>query len=161
MIRTRIGLWMLAALAAGLLGSSAQAQTFKPFTDVATVCPECWAQRYDHIALKGGQVVYARVLAENPAFYVLERFGELRAVGRDKVERIERHEALTAEQQASVRDQILFLDGSVLVGQITQEFQDTGWYQLEYGRYVHLASQTQISLVFKAGKEIFHAPPAK
>ena len=90
MIRTRIGLWMLAALAAGLLGSSAQAQTFKPFTDVATVCPECWAQRYDHIALKGGQVVYARVLAENPAFYVLERFGELRAVGRDKVERMTR-----------------------------------------------------------------------
>src|SRR5258708_1907813 len=119
-----MGMWRRPAAVAGLLlvlgaPQTGWAQKFMPFTPVTSVCPTCTTgPQYDRIVLVGGSELRARVVAENDRFFVLEKFGELRAAGRDQVQTIEKNPSV--ERPTTYGDQILFRDGIVVAGAPTR-----------------------------------------
>ena len=152
----------LSAVALVLTGlavtASAQAQDFKPFDNVTSVCPKCPAYGLDKITLKDGQEINALIVAENPMFYVLRRYGEFRAVGKDKVDKIEK--SADAAREPGHEDQILMKDGLVVSGKIVREREDTGMYEIQIapGKMSMFLYKSLIQVVFKSGKQVFAAP---
>lgn len=138
--------------------TQARAQELKPFTVVKEFCPECPRNDLDKIKLKGGQTVLAVVVGDNSAFYVLEKYGELRAVGRDKVDSIER--SSTASRETGHEDQILLKDGKVFSGKIVKERETNGLFEIQVPphKIILRAYKPVIASVFKAGKQYY--PPA-
>jgi hypothetical protein len=145
--------------AAALTVSAASAQTFKPFSEASSHCPDCMKDRYDGVRWKTGEVVYARVVAENPAFYVLERFGELRAVARDAVAGIDRKIAQNEASKAANRDQVLLLNGVVFSG-VVSGGEGVDYYKMVVapGGYSHQIQKSMIALLFVAGEEKLRSP---
>ena len=142
----------------GLTASAtAQAQEFKPFGNVTNVCPKCPVSGLDKIQLKDGTEIYALIVAENPMFYVLRKYGELRAVGKDKVAKIEK--SPEAAREAGHDDQILMKSGLVASGKIVREREDTGMYEIQIppGKTSMFIYRPLIQVVFKAGKQVFPA----
>ena len=151
---------LLGLVVVGVAPGTSRAQELKAFSEVKDVCPTCPQHQFDRVKLKKGTEVMARIVAENPAFYVLERFGELRAVGRDQVDGVERLVAQTmAEHDANV-DQILFKDNTVLCGKITVDNDEFKYYAIMVppGNMLHYGFKNQVQLAFKSGKEVFRAP---
>jgi hypothetical protein len=144
-------------IAAVVVGSptEAPAQELKPFSNVQSVGPSK-VPAYDKIVLKGGKEIQARVQAENPMFYVLERFGEYRAVGRDKVASIER--SSEAKREDGHQDQILCKNGHVLTGKILSERAD-GMYEVKQPNQAvsQAVWKSEIVVIFKKGKQVFPA----
>jgi hypothetical protein len=145
-------------LAAALTASAASAQTFKPFSDVSN-CPACLKDRFDNVKLKNSNVIYANVVAENPLFYVLERFGERRAVARDDVSNIKRNVTQSDESRAQNRDQVLLLDGIVLSG-ILGDGQSSEYYRMVMapGAFTYEIPKNTIALIFVSGVEKYRSP---
>ena len=139
--------------------SMAAAQEFKPFTPVKNVCPTCPQKGYDRIELKDGQVIEAVVFAENPAYYVLGKHGELRAEARDKVSKIDR--SADAVRQEGHEDQILLKNGVVFSGKIVNEHEKNGMFEIRIPtlRPTVYAYKSQIVNVYKAGKLHYPAKP--
>jgi hypothetical protein len=153
----------LAAGLAGLFAVAAQAgaQELRPFAEVPNVCPACDSERYDTITLKNGQVVRAWVLTENSMFYVLEKLGQQRAVGKSEVSNIELSRLRSDAERKALRDaypdQVLLRDGHVVAGVIQDVKDSTGLYKIEIPdtKSLHLLYKAQISHVFRGGKEIY------
>ena len=144
-----------------LAGSGvAAAQDFKPFIQVENVCPKCPLLGYDHIKLKDGQEIDAVIVAENPMFYVITRHSELRAVGRDKVDTIDR--SSDARREPGHEDQILLKSGLVFSGKIVREREDTGMYEIQIppGKKSIFAYKPLIAVVFKGGTQVWPAAAA-
>lgn len=144
-----------------LLSANAQAQEFKPFTPVKNVCPTCKMDWLDHITFKDGKEVDALVVAENPAFYVLERNHELRPVGRQFVTNIRKSDS--AKREIGYGDQILFKDGIVFIGHIVREREDTGMFEIKRpdSPVSMFGYRSVIASVYKEGKLYWSATPAK
>jgi hypothetical protein len=134
---------------------SAHAQEFKPFTEVKSVCPQC-PTKYSTIELSGGEEIQANIIAENPTFYVLEKFNEQRAVGKDKVKEVKRSTEKRTDA-ALFADQILLKNGDVLAGQINEIVTATGYYKMMIGDLMHFVSREQVRLVYKGGREEYRA----
>ena len=149
--------WILGAFALASLSclgaTPANAQAFRPFDAVPSVCPTCPTAGYDRVHLKDGQVVEAVVVAENSAFYVLRKFWELRPVGRDQVASIEH--SPTAVRESGHEDQILLQSGLVLSGKIVNEFPETGFLEMQMpGIEQHaFAQRPLIAAIYKDGQE--------
>ncbi len=134
------------------------AQPLRPFDAVQDVCPRCPTTGYDRITLVGGLEMEAVVLAENQSFYVLEKYGELRTLDREKVERIDR--ASPAAAGPGYEDQVLLKNGIVLAGRIVQEYPLTGYLELQVP---NVASHTFLAkpalrAVYRAGVQSYTAP---
>ena len=146
---------VLAALVASPL--VARAQDFRPFSPVQTVGTSTLP--YDKIVLKdGNKEIAAHLVAENPMFYVLERFGEYRAVGKDKVASITKNDKCVRE--TGHVDQVLLKNGHVLTGKIVQERAD-GMVEVKQvnGRTSLFAWKGKaIAVIFMAGKQVYPAP---
>ena len=139
---------------AGICTSAAvHAQTFRPFTPVDNVCPTCkTGPQFDRILLQNGTEVRARVLAQNDAFYVLEKYGELRAVGRDQVKSVD---LAGGDRPAGFPDQILFKDGIVIAGTLRDNL-NTDWFDIIYPpNELHKAYKPAIASVYRGGKLVF------
>jgi len=138
--------------------SAGKAQTFKPFDDVTSVCPTCHDPSYDKVTLKSGQVVEAVVVAENPMFYVLARFGEMRAVGRDQVTKVER--SSNAVRPPGHVDQLLCKDGFVLSGKVVKDNASSGYVEFaSVGVKEHmLVLKSLVQAIFESGKAYYSAP---
>jgi len=153
---TRVALMMAGLLAWAVPG---RAQSLRPFSAVKSACPACDPGR-DRVLLKGGETVQAWVVADNGTFFVLERFGELRALGHDQVESVTLSTARTEEQRAELRekhrDQVLLDDGEVYSGVVVEENAERGWYRLKSGsdEMEHLLFRARVVRVFKGGAEI-------
>jgi hypothetical protein len=153
-----------AAIVAGFIAIvlSARAgwsQQLIPFTPVSSVCPTCTTgPKYDRIVLRDGSDAKARVIAENERFYVLEKFGELRAVGRDQVRTVEKNPAV--ERPSGLPDQILFRDGIVLAGTLKSAKDDAEPFEMvePISGTTVLGYRAAISLVYRAGKLLYAAP---
>ena len=126
---------------------------------MAGICMFTPVAQADKITLKDGQEIVALVVAENPMFYVLRKYGEFRAVGKDKVEKIDR--SPDAAREAGHEDQILLKDGLVVSGKIVREREDTGMYEIQIapGKTSMFVYRPLIQVVFKAGKQDY--PPVK
>jgi hypothetical protein len=137
----------------------AQAQEWRPFNEPKGSCPTCGQKEFDHLKLKNGVEVYARIINESPSFYVLDRYGEQRALGRDQVESIERRITLTQDDRESFSDAILFKDNSVLCGKISEDNNEFKFYKIVVppSNYTHIAFKSQAVLAYQNGKEIYRA----
>ncbi|MBN1959842.1 MAG: hypothetical protein JW841_02745 [Deltaproteobacteria bacterium] len=138
-----------------LLSNVANAQEFKPFAVVKEACPECPRPDLDKIKLKNGQTVLAVIVAENSAFYVVQKYSELRAIGRDQVDDIERSE--TAIREKGYDDQILLKNGQVFSGKILKENAANGMFEIQVPPYktILYIYKPVITSVFKAGKQSY------
>ena len=136
------------------------AQALTPFTHADDVCERCTGgPPYDLIQLKTGQDVRARVLAENEAFFVLERLGELRAVGRDQVQNITRNQAV--QRPTGYGDQILLKDSIVLAGTIDGAISnDADHFEITVPKTptpLHKAERATVAAIYRAGKRVYVA----
>lgn len=97
------------------------------------------------------------MLAENEAFYVFERFGEERAVGRDQVQTIVKNPAVT--HPTGFGDQILLVDGIVLAGTLDGDPpQDAQSFAINIpGSSVHHAERPTVAAIYRAGKKVYTA----
>jgi hypothetical protein len=153
-------LWVTSAIALGLVldpTSAAWGQAYKPFTPVTSVCPSCTTgPQYDRIVLRNGIEIRARLIAENEVFYVLEKFGELRAVGRAEVATIEKNR--NVERPAGFQDQILFKDGIVFAGALTESHGgDAFEIIIPPSTTPAIAPRAAVAYVYRAGKAVFVA----
>jgi len=145
---------VLAAVVAAPL--AAQAQDLRPFSVVQTVGVSTLP--WDKIVLKDGKEVSAKVVAENPMFYVLERFGEYRAVGKDKVASITKNDKCVRE--TGHVDQVLLKNGHILTGKIVQERGDGMVEVKQVNGHASLFAwkEKTIAVIFKDGKQVYPAP---
>ena len=111
---------LLTSLVAPHATASARDYSFRPFTDLGSVCPTCPPPAGDVVALKSGQKLHGTVIAVNSAFYTLARFGEVRTIGRGEVAKVT---WLRGSQPSGIDklDQIIFKNGDVLTGRITPQ----------------------------------------
>ncbi|MGM0557487.1 MAG: hypothetical protein ACQEVA_13975 [Myxococcota bacterium] len=104
----------------GLFSSTATAQEFEPFSQVENVCPDCEQSKADVVEMSNGDAIRGTVVAENTDFYVIVRYGEVRAVPRSDVQAIE-WAGGNKPSGLMKKHQILLKNGHVLSGTITEE----------------------------------------
>jgi hypothetical protein len=104
---------ILLLLAAPLAG-------FADFTEVQSVCPTCEHPTKDIVVLKSGATVWCNVVAENDDYWVLERFGELRAAFKSEVSSVRWGHGRSASSLEPA-DQILLTNDVVYNGTVQGE----------------------------------------
>ena len=137
--------------------STARAQEFKPFGNVTSVCPKCPAYGLDKIQLKDGQEIAALIVAENPLFIVVRRYGEFRAIGRNQITSIQK--SSDAGREADHDDQVLMKDGLVVSGKIVREREETGMLEIQIppNKSSMIIYRSLVQAIFKSGKQVYSA----
>lgn len=132
----------------------ARSQSLIPFSDVHSVCTtSCTGgPEYDRLVLKTGTELRARVVSENDRFAVLEKFGELRALGRDQIQTLEKN---PRTERGNYPDAILVNSGVVLAGTLKSAQNDAEPFELTSGGSTEVAFKNAISAVYRGGKLVF------
>jgi hypothetical protein len=124
---------------------------FTPFTPVRNVCPRCSGPKTDVVKLTSGATLACTVVAQNDTYYVVSKFGELRALGK--------HETISIKwasggggPKPGVGDQVLLRNGVVLNGSVVDE-QAGRYLVVQVGSSRHVVWFSQIQSLHKAGKE--------
>ena len=146
---------IVGVLACGAVSTHAaigKAQSFRPFDDVTSNCAKCPIPGADKLTLKDGQVVDAIIVAENPNFYVLAKFGELRAIGLDQVAKLERNPK--ADRGKGHVDVLLTKGNLVVSGQLISDDASTGYVEFaSVGVATHMRIlKSMVAVIFKSGK---------
>jgi len=122
---------------------------FTPFTRVVNVCPRCKAAKTDVIVLSNGFKVAGDVVAQNTEYYVVDRYGEYRAVTKSEATKVEWKDK-GGPANLGTGDQILLKNGVVLHGAITQE-KSGRYFIIQVGTLNHVVWHSQIKSVHKGG----------
>ncbi|MFU8803363.1 MAG: hypothetical protein ACNA8W_06105 [Bradymonadaceae bacterium] len=138
-----------------LVATSVAAQdfSFRPFSDVTNVCPTCEAPASDVLELRNGNEVRATVVAINPSFYTVVRFGEVRTVPTGDVQNV-KWEKGSQPGGLDNLDQIVLKNGHVLTGSIVVNNETPAYYQIKssYMEYTYTVFKSQAAKVFEKGK---------
>jgi hypothetical protein len=129
---------------------------FKKFTHVDDVCPTCTTGPvFDHIQLRGGDEIRGRIVAENEAFYVVERFGEWRAVDKGQIANLVRTPGSTLA--AGLTDQILLKDDTVIAGTIDGDVSNAveSFTINVPGTPIHHEARATVAAVYRNGKKVY------
>jgi len=131
---------------------------FRPFTPVKNVCPTCKVTNFDQVVLLNGAKVRCNVVAQNDDHYVVELFGEYRAVKKSEVSSVEWKNK--APRKLPLGDQVILKTGLVLHGTIADE-QTGRYFTVTVGTLKHVVWVSQIDSVYKNGKKYTFAttPP--
>lgn len=141
---------VLASLLAPASSALASEFAFRPFTDFSSVCPQCEPPPGDVLTFKDGRTVRGRVVAMNPAFYTLERLGEVRMAARDEVQSVQwRQGRQTADLEGL--DQIVLNNGHVLTGNIINETPDGRVLTSPMFNQTYRVTVSETAAVFKEG----------
>ena len=128
---------------------------FVPFTRVTSVCPECPEPKTDVLVLENGFKVQGNVVARNRGFYVVERYGEYRAVARKNVASVKWKRGKPPAGRGT-GTQVLLKDNVVLHGVIASA--KAGRYLvIETGPHKHVVWLSQIQAIYRAGAP--YTPP--
>ena len=139
-------LFIIASLTAALMLCG-----FTSFTPVKNICPTCpKTQKVDVVLLTTGLRLECSVLARNNDYYVLERYGELRAALKSEVKSIE-WKNKTAPPNLTVGDQILTTNNVVYHGTVTGE-QKGRYFEIKVGTRKHLVWYSQVKSVHRGGQ---------
>lgn len=126
--------WLAAGLAAltafGLSTQVTAAVDFEPFSEVESVCPDCEKPDMDTVELSSGEEIRCNIVAANGDFWVVERYGEVRAIPDSRVTSKSYAEGSPPSDLRS-QDQIVLKNGHVLTGSIVDESDKPGHYQLK------------------------------
>lgn len=129
---------------------------FLPFTGVNNVCPRCPTPKLDVLVLTDGQRIAGQVISQTPDHYVVERFGEHRAVAKEAVATVEWRKKGRTKRSPRL-DVVVMKNGLALCGKIISE--DKGRYFIvRSGRVELVAWQNMIESVYKAGRPYPLAP---
>jgi hypothetical protein len=141
--------WVIVVCA---IASPASAIDFKPFTDVENVCPDCSSSPFDTVTLQDGSEIRANIVAENSDFFVLERFGEVRAISHDRVESTSWADGRPSN--LNKQDQIVLQNGHVFTGTIVDRSDKPGHMQLDssIGETSYVVFETEIEALYRQGK---------
>ena len=147
---TTIVAFVLASVLAPASSALASDFSFKPFTDLSSVCPKCEPPPGDVLTFKDGRTVHGRVVAMNPSFYTLERFGEVRMAARDEVQSVQWRQG---RQTASLEglDQIVLNNGHVLTGTIVSEASDDRVLKSTIINQTYRVAVSETAAIFKKG----------
>lgn len=150
----------LAFASIGLVSSTAAAQDFKPFTKVENVCPDCEQPRADIIELSSGDSIRGTVVAENTDFYVVVRYGEVRAVPRSDVQAIE-WAGGNKPSGLMNKDQILLPNGHVLSGTITEEKDEPALFKIKssFNQQTFVVFKKVVKTAYKDGQAYSFSMP--
>jgi hypothetical protein len=135
---------------------------FREFTK--GMCGDCElpAGYGDVLSLAGGVQVKGRIIAENDSYYVVERFGEVRAVGKRTVSKTT-FAAGSKPTGLNRGDHILLDNGHVIVGKIVAEKDKPGLFKVESrlgGGATITVFKHVVASVHKEGKRFeFEKPP--
>jgi hypothetical protein len=122
---------------------------FTPFTQVQNVCPDCPKAKSDVVELNTGLKIRCTVAGQNQDYYILDRFGEYRAVAKTEVKNITwKEEGGLAKLGAG--DQIITKNNIVYHGAIVQE-QPGRYFVIHVGDLKHSIWHSQIKSVYKGG----------
>lgn len=143
-VRRKI-LFIVASLSAALMLCG-----FTSFTPVRNVCPKCpKTRKADVVVLNTGMRVECSVLAQNNDYYVLQRYGELRAALKSEVKTVE-WQNKTPSANLTVGDQILTTNNVVYHGTVTGE-QKGRYFEIQVGTLKHLVWYSQVKSVHRGG----------
>jgi hypothetical protein len=136
-----------------ILPWTATAVEFKPFTSVQNVCPDCDTVSWDVVTLTDDTKVEANVIAENVDFLVVEKYGEIRAIPHDQIKStnwVDDREPSGLKEG----DQIVLNNGTILSGNITDESEKPGHFQLKssVGGSSFTVFKTQVDALYRDGK---------
>jgi hypothetical protein len=124
---------------------------FTPFTEVRNVCPRCPGPEADRVVLKSGAELACKVVAQNVDSYIVERFGELRAVNKQQVASLKLREQVKVDESA---DQVVLKSGVVFSGRLVDE--DKGrFFVVEMAGRRYVAWISTVRAVYKAGERHF------
>ncbi len=142
----------VATLCAG--ATTAHAATFVPFSKVKDVCPECPKRSTDVVTLQNNTELRVRVVAENSSFYVIERYGEVRALPKAMIMSVEWANG-SKQSGLSTQDQIVLNNGLVITGSIVEEKDKPGYYRIQSStnNQTVVVFANQAAEVYKAGSK--------
>lgn len=127
--RTIAALGVVVSLMA-MAGTAAAQVSYEPFSEVENVCPDCEKPAADEIALDSGETIRGTIVAKNEDFLVVERYGEVQAIPNDKVKSMSFEDGSRPSKLES-QDQIVLPNGHVLTGEIVDQSDKPGHFQLE------------------------------
>lgn len=133
---------------------SAEAAAYTPFTVVNNVCPSCTQPKSDVATMSDGSKISGQIIGENNAFYVMFRFGEVRALAKNEVQAIEFANGVKPSNLSS-GDQIVLKNGHVLNGSITEDKESPALFQLKAsnGDMTFVVFKSEVSKVYRSGLE--------
>ena len=109
---------------------------------------------HPYIELNDGQTIRAKVVAENNAFYVIERFNEVRSVPLDSIKSVEWADG---SRPANLRgqDQLLLENGHVISGTITDEKDEPAYFQVKssISDFTYVVFKAEVKKAYKGGAE--------
>jgi hypothetical protein len=130
---------------------------FTNFGEVSDVCPACGKPTKDVVVLKSIGPVWCNVIAENDDYYVVERFGEVRAALKSEVESVRWGSGRSATSLEKA-DQILLKNNLVYNGQILSE--DPGrFFTMQCPNFKQTPWVNMVKSVHKAGQPYAFAAP--
>lgn len=140
-------------LVAFVTTAQAQDYSFKAFSDVKSVCPQCEPPASDVVKLRNGSEVRATIIAVNPVFYTVSRYGEVRTIPSSDVQSVE-WEKGSKPAGIDALDQIVLKNGHVLTGTIVLTNEKPAYYQLKSSTldYTYTVFEPQAVKVFKKGQ---------
>jgi hypothetical protein len=108
------------------------------------------------VTLASGQRIPCSVMAQNSNYYVISRYGELRALEKSEVTAV-KWKNPTEAQSLGTGDQILTKTGVVLHGAILDQ-QQGRYFIIQVGAFKHTVWSSQIQSVHKAGQPFAFGP---
>ncbi|MEC9442663.1 MAG: hypothetical protein VYE40_16335 [Myxococcota bacterium] len=148
-------MFVLATVTAMFIAGPAMAVSFQPFTKVTDVCPTCPKRATDTVTLNSSTKISAKVVAENDDFFVLFRYGEIRAVPKGSVQSVEWANG-SAPAGLTSQDQIVLRNNHVLTGSIIEENTDRGFYRMQssVNKQTFVVFANSAESVYKAGRKV-------
>lgn len=122
---------------------------FTPFTRVTNVCPKCPLAKTDVLVLSNGFKVVGNVVAQNSDYYVVDRYGEYRAITKGETASVKWKDQ-GGPANLGTGDQLLLKNGVVLHGAITTE-KPGRYFLIQVGTLSHVIWHSQITSVHKGG----------
>lgn len=141
---TRVSSWIsIFFVAAGTLCLASPAFSFEPFQDVTSVCPDCTPRKSDALTANDGTVLRGQVIAENSESYIFYRFGEVRSIPKNQVQKLEWADG-SKPGGLTNSDQVVLKNGHVLSGAIVDDKDEPALIQIK------LSHHDQTVVVFKS-----------
>lgn len=131
------------------------AYAWEPFTEVTNVCETCEQEPADVVTLTNGNTIRGSVVGENPAFYVVVRYTEARAIPRGEVKSIAWAKG-NKPAAVSSSDQLLLKNGVVFSGTILENKTKPALIQLKssFLDQTYIVFKAEIQEAYQSGTKL-------
>lgn len=155
--------WISACVTTVLMmgvSTAAFAADYEPFTDVEDVCPDCEKPDADELEMADGTTLRGTVVGENTDFYVVVRYGEVRAIPTNAVDSITWADG-SKPSGLSDKDQVVLDSGHVVSGTIVDEKDTPAFFQVKssFADFTYTIFKKQVDKAYKDGSRYEFSMP--